>query len=44
MFRSIVRSVGEKPNSPAGVSSASLRSARVVLVFQPKIARSAREN
>src|SRR5262249_2568782 len=44
MFRSMVRSAGEKPNSPACVSKASLRSARVVLGFQPKIVRSARAN
>ncbi len=42
MLLSILRSVGEKPVSPAGVSSTSLRSARMVLGFQPKIARSAR--
>src|SRR5215510_404664 len=42
MFLSIVRSVGEKPVSPAPSSSTSLRLARMVLDRNPRIARSVR--
>jgi hypothetical protein len=42
MFLSMVRSVGDRSVSPAPSSSTSSRSARMVLGFQPKIARSAR--
>src|SRR5262245_43586243 len=42
MFLSIVRSVGEKPVSPAPSSSTSLRLARMVLDRSPRIARSVR--
>ena len=38
----MVRSVGEKPVSPALSSSTSFRSARIVLAFQPNTVRSAR--
>ena len=38
----VICSVGEKPVSPAPSSSTSLRSARMVLGFQPNSARSAR--
>src|SRR5262247_2606158 len=44
MFLSMVRSAGEKPVSPAPSSSTSRRSARMVLDFQRKIARSVRVN
>src|SRR5262245_7473379 len=42
MFLSIVRSVGEKPVSPAPSSSTSLRLERTVLDRSPRIARSVR--
>src|SRR5215813_6735549 len=44
MFLSMMRSAGEKPVSPAPSSSTSVRSARMLLDFQRKIARSVRVN